>query len=225
MNFVLSDIEARVLGCLLEKDLSTPDYYPLSLNAVVNACNQKSNRDPVMSLDELTVQATLDSLVKKHLVSAKSSSGSRVQKYAHRLSNPVTKTLDLSSGERAVMCELLVRGAQTVGEIRTHAGRLTELADLEQVEALLKQLRDQVEGPFVTELPRQPGRREIRYAHLFCGEAIAPPMVDDVAVPNVDARAVDRVSALENEVSALRAEFELMKQQLADLAVNSGHPE
>lgn len=225
MNILLSDIEARVLGCLLEKDMSTPDYYPLSLNAVVNACNQKSNRDPVMSQDESTVQAALDSMVKKHLVSPKSSSGSRVQKYAHRLSNPVTKTLDFSVGERAVICELLVRGPQTAGELRTHAGRLTELTDLGQVEAILQQLRESSEGPFVAELPRQPGRREIRYAHLFCGEVISPPAVEVVARIETDVITEDRMSALEREVSALRAELEQMKQQLLELAVNSAHQE
>lgn len=222
MNFVLTELEARVLGCLIEKDLSTPDYYPLSLNAVVNACNQKSNRDPAMSLDEVTVQSTLDALVKKHLVSPKSSSGSRVQKYAHRLSNPVTKVLDFSKGELAVLCELLVRGAQTVGEIRTHAGRLTALADLGEVESILRHLRERTEGPFVVELPRQPGRRESRFAHLLCGEVKLPVASEPLDAPDVTSahHVSDRVAALEREVGALRTDLDQIKQQLTALSAH-----
>lgn len=219
MNIILNDIEARVLGCLIEKDLSTPDYYPLSLNAVVNACNQKSNRDPAMSLDEMTVQTTLDALVKKHLASPKSSSGSRVQKYAHRLSNPVTQTLDFSKSELAVMCELLVRGAQTAGELRTRAGRMVELADVGEVEAILRQLRDRVDGPFVVELPRQPGRRDVRFAHLFCGTEITLLLVEhvDQSEEPKSSDTLDRLTALEHEVSVLRTECEQLKQMLAAL--------
>ena len=135
MKIALTLIEARVLGCLIEKEMSTPDYYPLSLNALTNACNQKSNRNPVMELDDTAVQNTLDALIKKRLVVPKSSSGSRVTKFAHRLSNPITNAMDFSAQQLAVLCELLVRGAQTAGELRTHAGRLTEFADIAQVEA------------------------------------------------------------------------------------------
>ena len=123
LKITLSLIEARVLGCLIEKEMTTPDYYPLSLNALTNACNQKSNRNPLMDIDETTVQNTLDVLIKKRLVVPKSSSGSRVSKFAHRLSNPITHAMDFSAQELAVLCELLVRGPQTIGELRTHADR------------------------------------------------------------------------------------------------------
>ena len=219
MKIALSLIEARVLGCLIEKEMSTPDYYPLSLNALTNACNQKSNRHPVMELDESVVQDTLDALIKKRLVVPKSSSGSRVTKFAHRLSNPITNAMDFSAQELAVLCELLVRGPQTVGELRTHAGRLTEFADVAQVEATLQKLRTREEGPFVTELPRQPGRRDVRHAQLFTELPLDAPVAvygSDVQ-PAADS-STDRVTALEQEVAALRAEVAAVQSQLGQLA-------
>ena len=219
MKIALSLIEARVLGCLIEKEMSTPDYYPLSLNALTNACNQKSNRHPVMELDESAVQDTLDGLIKKRLVVPKSSSGSRVTKFAHRLSNPITNAMDFSAQELAVLCELLVRGPQTVGELRTHAGRLTEFADVAQVEATLQQLRTRQEGPFVTELPRQQGRRDVRHAQLFTELPVDAPVTafgNDVQ-PVINSSA-DRVTALEREVAALRAEVAAIQSQLDQLA-------
>jgi len=219
LKIVLSLIEARVLGCLIEKEMSTPDYYPLSLNALTNACNQKSNRNPVIELDESAVQDTLDALIKKRLVVPKSSSGSRVTKFAHRLSNPITNTMDFSAQELAVLCELLVRGPQTVGELRTHAGRLTEFADVAQVEATLQKLRTREEGPFVTELPRQPGRRDVRHAQLFTELPLDAPVAvygSDVQ-PAADS-STDRVTALEQEVAALRAEVAAVQSQLGQLA-------
>lgn len=218
MDFKLNPAEVRVLGCLIEKDLSTPDYYPLSLNALVNACNQKSNRDPLMNFDETLAQNTLDALIKLHLVVPKSSSGSRVTKYAHRLSNPVTKAFDFSKLELAILCELLVRGPQSLGELRTRAGRLVEFTDLSQVEATMRHLQERVDGPCVVELPRQTGRRDVRFAHLFSGEVIQPPLTEDEpALRETGVSTLDRIMALESQVQALRGDIEMLKQQLVAL--------
>ena len=218
MKIALSLIEARVLGCLIEKEMTTPDYYPLSLNALTNACNQKSNRNPLMDIDDSAVQNTLDALIKKRLVVPKSSSGSRVSKFAHRLSNPITNAMDFSAQELAVLCELLVRGPQTVGELRTHAGRLTDFPDVAQIEVVLQKLRTREDGPFVTELPRQPGRRDVRHAQLFTElpvDAPAPAYRPDVLLlPEAGA---DRVTALEQEVAALRDQIAAIHQQLDQL--------
>lgn len=215
MKIALNLIEARVLGCLIEKEMSTPDYYPLSLNALTNACNQKSNRNPILELNESVVQDTLDLLIKKRLVVPKSSSGSRVTKFAHRLSNPITNAMDFAAPELAVLCELLVRGAQTVGELRTHAGRLTEFADVAQVEATLQKLRTREDGPFVSELLRQPGRRDVRYAQLFSEIPVDIPV--DVGAPPLREASPDRVAALEQAVTELRDEVAAIRQLLDQL--------
>lgn len=221
MKIALTFAEARVLGCLIEKEMSTPDYYPLSLNALTNACNQKSNRNPVMELDDTAVQNTLDALIKKRLVVPKSSSGSRVTKFAHRLSNPITNVMDFSAQQLAVLCELLVRGAQTAGELRTHAGRLTDFADIAQVEETLQKLRTREDGPFVAELPRQPGQRDVRYAQLFT--ELPPDMQVSVQSPEeLPASGVDRVTALTQEVAALRVEIASLRQQLEQLLQKTG---
>ena len=219
MKIALSLIEARVLGCLIEKEMSTPDYYPLSLNALTNACNQKSNRNPVLELNESLVQDTLDALIKKRLVVPKSSSGSRVTKFAHRLSNPITNAMDFSAPELAVLCELLVRGPQTVGELRTHAGRLTEFADVAQVEATLQKLRTRDDGPFVSELTRQSGRRDVRYAQLFSEIPVDIPF--DVGAPPLREAGPDRVAALEQAVTELRDEVAAIRQLLDQLKSGS----
>src|SRR3981189_1838969 len=156
VNIVLNDVEARVLGALLEKQITTPDQYPLSLNALVNACNQKSNRDPVMDLEEATVQQTLDSLSKKHFVMEKSGFGSRVPKYQHRFCNTEFGTLKLDPQELAIVCELLVRGPQTPGELRTRASRMAPVAETSEVEAALTRLAERPDGPFVVRLAREP---------------------------------------------------------------------
>jgi hypothetical protein len=214
----LTAIEARVLGCLIEKDLTTPEYYPLSLNALANACNQKSNRDPLMSLGEQEVQAALDSLIKNHLASTKSSAGSRVSKYAHRLNNPITQSFNFSRHEQAVLCELLLRGPQTVGELRTRAARMAEFADLAQVEATLRGLGSRDDGPYIQELPRQPGRRESRFAHLFCGAPVAQADVCDAPPQDTGARSADdRIERLEREVTELRTDVAALRKQLEDV--------
>jgi uncharacterized protein YceH (UPF0502 family) len=169
MKIELTPIESRVIGCLIEKAITTPDQYPLSLNALVNACNQKSNRDPMMDLDERTVQSTIDGLSKKHLVVEKSGFGSRVPKYQHRFCNTEFGTLKLDPQELAIICELLLRGPQTPGELRTRASRMAPFGDVSDVEAALNRLVNRPDGPFVTRLTRKPGRRDSEYAQLFGG--------------------------------------------------------
>ncbi len=171
----MSPLEARVIGCLIEKQITTPDQYPLSLNSLVAACNQKSNRHPVMDLDEATVQNTLDQLSRKHLVIEKSGFGSRVPKYQHRFCNTEFGTLKLNPLELALVCELLVRGPQTPGELRSRASRMAPFTDVDQAEETLEGLSTRADGPFVGRLPREPGRRDSRYAHLFSGPVSVPP--------------------------------------------------
>jgi uncharacterized protein len=229
MKLVLTPMEARVIGCLIEKQITTPDQYPLSLNALTNACNQKSNRDPLMDVDEATVQRTLDDLNKKHLILERSGFGSRVQKYQHRFCNTEFGTLKLSPQELAIVCELLVRGAQTPGELRTRASRMAPIADGGQAEQILEGLRTREDGPFVARLPREPGRRDSRYAHLFSGpvedvpHTAAPPVastahasasaVAAAAMPAAAATA-SRLDHLEEQVRELRAELAELKQRL-----------
>jgi uncharacterized protein YceH (UPF0502 family) len=218
MNIELSPLEARVIGCLIEKQITTPDQYPLSLNALVNACNQKSNRDPVMEVDEVTIQGTVDQLARKHFVVEKSGFGSRVPKFQHRFCNTEYGTLKLTAQELAIVCELLLRGPQTPGELRTRASRMASFSEVGQVEAALESLRTREDGPFVVRLPREPGRRDSRYAHLFSG-AVAVPAIEDapqtVAVSNVAAETPSRLDRLEEQVRRLREELDDMKRRLA----------
>jgi len=228
MKIELTTLEARVIGCLIEKQITTPDQYPLSLNALTNACNQKSNRDPVMDLDEAAVQQTLDSLSKKHLVLEKSGFGSRVPKYQHRFCNTEFGTLKLDPQELAIVCELLVRGAQTPGELRTRASRMAPFAEVPQVEAALMRLADRPDGPFVVRLGREPGRRDSRWAQLFSGPVAeaaveaesAPTLPEDGTAsspPEVSfpaSRNDARLAKLEREVLALRAELDELKRRL-----------
>jgi uncharacterized protein YceH (UPF0502 family) len=219
MNIELSALEARVIGCLIEKQITTPDQYPLSLNALVLACNQKSNRDPVLNVDDATVQNLLDQLARKHLVIEKSGFGSRVPKYQHRFCNTEFGTLKLSAQELAIVCELMVRGPQTPGELRTRASRMAAFADVTTVEAALEGLRTRPDGPFVVQLPREPGRRDSRWAHLFSGAVSLPP-VQEAAPPPVAAAAAtasdtgERLERLEEELRRLRGEFEELKGRL-----------
>jgi uncharacterized protein YceH (UPF0502 family) len=216
METVLSVAEIRVLGCLIEKETATPEYYPLTMNALVAACNQKSNRDPVMLLDENTVLRSLDDLRINHqLVQQVSTSGSRVAKYRHCL----TKKWDMSTAEVDVLCELFVRGPQTVGELRGHTSRLHECTDLAAVESTLQRLAEREDGPFVVKLPREPGRREQRWAHLVGGdidvEALEQAPAPEPARLQVQAEN-ERIAALEGEVAALREAVETLKQDLEE---------
>jgi len=217
MPIELTAIEARVIGCLIEKAITTPDQYPLSLNALTNACNQKSNRDPVMYLDERTVQETLDSLTHKHLVLDRSGFGSRVPKYQHRFCNTGFGSLEFSPLETAILCELLVRGAQTPGELRTRAPRMAEVRDVDEVEAALNNLAQRQDGPFVVRLPREPNRRDACWMHLLSGE------VDVSAAPTRAAPAeshressLERIEQLEAQVAELRRELDELKRKLGD---------
>jgi len=216
MNIELSPIEARVIGCLIEKQITTPDQYPLSLNALVNACNQKSNRDPVMSADEAAIQTTLDQLSRKHLVIEKSGFGSRVPKYQHRFCNTEFGPLKFTPQELAIVCELLVRGPQTPGELRTRAARMASFSEVGQVETALESLSSRADGPFVMRLPREPGRRDSRYAHLFSGAVpIAALTEDSITEPSMaSASAPSRLERLEEEVRQLKQELQDIKARL-----------
>lgn len=209
MTIELSPHESRVIACLIEKETTTPEQYPLSLNALTNACNQKSNRDPVLDLDEATVQKTLDQLIKKYLVSEESGYGSRVGKYRHRFCNSEYGNLKFSPQELGIVCELLLRGPQTPGELRSRASRLCRLKDVTEVEAALDQLGKREDGPFVTRLPREPGKRESRYTHLFSGEVDGSVATEHEDVsplePSRRAQLEQRVAQLEAEVVELKA--------------------
>ena len=208
MHSNLAFYETRVIGALLEKEITTPDQYPLSLNALTNACNQKSNRDPVLNLDEATVQQTLDGLIKKHLVSEKTGFGSRVTKYQHRFCNTAFGALTLSAQELAIVAELLLRGSQTPGELRTRAGRLGKFNDVQEVDAALRSLIEREDGPFVVQLAREAGRRESRYAHLLSGEV---QIAESAAGPDTEVSLTrsdqNRLSELEQQIAALRQEL------------------
>jgi uncharacterized protein YceH (UPF0502 family) len=220
MPIELTPHEARVIGCLIEKQIATPDQYPLSLNALVNACNQKSNRDPVLALEEREVQAVVDGLMKRQLVLEKSGFGSRVPKYQHLFCNTQFGTLKFSPRGTAIVCELLLRGPQTPGELRTHASRLAPVHDVSEVETELEELMTRPDGPFVAKLTREPGRRESRYMHLFSGEA--PPFVEEAprasrtAPGSATGVSVDeeRIAALEAAVAELRHEVGLLKARV-----------
>ena len=231
MKIELTAIEARVIGCLIEKQITTPDQYPLSLNALVNACNQKSNRDPVLELEERIVQQTVDDLGRKHLVVEKSGFGSRVPKYQHRFCNTEYGTLKFDPQELAIVCELLVRGPQTPGELRSRAARMAPVTDVSEIEAALSRLSNREDGPFVTRLAREPGRRDSRYAHLFSGEVAGGGAVEpDIRRPDEsgetrtsfstpetafpDMRQEQRLARLEDEVRALRAELDDLRSRL-----------
>ena len=213
MNIELSPIEARVIGCLIEKQITTPDQYPLSLNALVNACNQKSNRDPVMSADEGTIQTTLDHLIRKHFVIEKSGFGSRVPKYQHRFCNTEFGPLKFTPQELAIVCELLVRGPQTPGELRTRAARMASFSELGQLETALESLSSRADGPFVVRLPREPGRRDSRYAHLFSG-AVTISALTEESTATASAPAPSRLERLEEEVRQLKEELKDIKARL-----------
>ncbi len=213
----LNPVEARVLGSLVEKDLTTPDYYPLSLNSLTNACNQSSNRDPVVSLSEETVVRGLDLLREKRLAFMFQGADSRVSKYGHRL----VETLELGRPETSVLCVLLLRGPQTVGEVRGRTGRMHEFASLEETEACLDGLASRPAGALVVKLPRQSGMKEQRYAHLLSGEVTPAPGAAPVPAVEPAVLAVrlenERVAKLEQETASLRAEVADLRGQLAEL--------
>jgi uncharacterized protein YceH (UPF0502 family) len=203
---LLDAAELRVLGSLIEKEAATPEYYPLTLNALLAACNQKSNRDPVVEFDESTVRGAMEGLRAKGLLLIME--GSRATKYAQRLS----EKLNLGRRELAALCVLMLRGPQTLGEIKDRAERLYSFADPGEVEIVLEKLSAFPEGPLVVRLPRQPGQRELRYAHLLSG----PPEID--AAIHEPAPAPSRLAALEDEVRKLRSELEELRTRFDQLA-------
>ena len=216
-DIVLTAEETRVVACLIEKAITTPDQYPLSLNALTNACNQKSNRDPVMQLDEAGVQRTLDALAKRHLVGEKSGYGSRVAKYQHYFCNTTFGSLRFSPQELGILCELMLRGPQTPGELRSRAGRLCALADVLEVESALKSLMEREGGPVVVQLPREPGRRESRFAHLFGGPITTSPSplpAPEEARVGLDSDG-ERIVHLEERVAELERAVEELRRSLA----------
>ena len=219
MKHQLSAYEARVIGVLLEKQVTTPEQYPLSLNAVVTGCNQKTNREPVLNLDDGQVQEVLDALVKRHYLRTVSGFGNRVTKYEQRFCNSEFGNLKLTPAEVALLTTLLLRGPQTPGELRFRAARMHEFADLNEVETCLEGLAAREDGPFVARLEREPGKRESRYMHLFSGDAV--PVGDqttesEVAHAAPDAGLEARVAALELEVAELKARLDSLLGHLGE---------
>jgi len=216
MPFNFPEIEIRVLGCLIEKSVTTPDYYPLTLNALTLACNQKSNRDPEMKLDEKNVVQALDQLrIEHHLVWQITVPGNRVPKYKHDL----PERWQLTEPQLAVMCELMLRGPQTIGELRTRTERLHPFNTLEDVEATLQELINRTDGAMVVKMPREPGRKEPRYTHLLAGEAAfntapaePPPEPARLLVQAEN----ERFTRIEQELAVLKAEIEAVKTQFAN---------
>ncbi|HJY30241.1 MAG TPA: YceH family protein [Pyrinomonadaceae bacterium] len=209
MTTILSDIETRVLGSLIEKQVTTPEYYPLTLNALTLACNQKNNRHPVTSYSENQVADAVESLREKNLAYVFYGSTSRVPKYKHVM----PEVMHLSHAEVAVMCVLMLRGAQTLGELRGNGGRLHEFSSLEEVEATLNGLISREPEPLVVRLPRQPGQKDGRFAHLLSGEVNVEAVFEPERPVTRRAGLEERVEALAAEVEKLKAQFEEFKKQ------------
>ncbi len=208
-NLHLTEIEVRVLGSLIEKDITTPDYYPLSLNALVNACNQKNNRDPIMNLDEDSVRQALSSLQEKRLAGPAGGADSRVTKYEHRLQ----EVFNFDRREIAPLCVLLLRGPQTPGELRGRTERMYPFEALDDLQSTLQRLMDR-DPPLAQVLPRQPGTKESRYMHLFAGDVLPAAGPSDII--RSEKSGEQRIIALEAEVASLKKEVEELRRQLAD---------
>lgn len=217
----LSFTELRVVGCLIEKAATTPDQYPLSLNSLLLACNQKSNRDPVLELDESQVQSAVDSLIAGNLI-AEVRTGSRVAKYQHRFGTSEFAEVRYNLRELAVLCLLFLRGPQTAGELRTRAARLAQFNDVAEVERTLEGLAGEglaghASGPFVKKLAREPGKRESRWAHLFSGDVLEPAHAQPEVISSGGLTLPSRVELLEDEVATLKAAYAELKAQFDDL--------
>ncbi|MDH5258217.1 MAG: YceH family protein [Gammaproteobacteria bacterium] len=222
MELNLNDHQIRVLGCLIEKELTTPEYYPLTLSALTNACNQKSNREPVMSLTESEVLDALKALEAKYLVREKQLPGSRVAKYAHKLTGTLTDQFGFKNTDIAVLSILFLRGPQTPGEIRTRTQRSCDFKDIQAVEQVLANLEDKNGTSYVKALSRQPGKREIRYCHLFGSSDISnydqPTSTHEANTNNnTNTKTEDEINELRLEVSQLRNELDDLKAQVAQL--------
>ncbi|CUB02916.1 YceH family protein [Marinomonas fungiae] len=213
--YTLTAMEARVIGSLIEKSIVTPDHYPMSINALTNACNQKSSRDPVVSYTEFEVQDTIDALVARSLVTEEFYSGSRVAKYQHRFCNTEFSDLQFNEGETAVLCMLLLRGPQTPGELRSRSGRLYAFTSIQEVEQALTNLKEKTGGPFVEQLPREPGKREARFQELFCSESNIDVNAEELVQESSQEDLLTRIDSLEQTVADLSA-------RLAALEANTG---
>ncbi|HYE76089.1 MAG TPA: YceH family protein [Blastocatellia bacterium] len=214
MSVTLDEYEVRVLGALIEKEISTPEYYPLTLNALMNACNQKSSRDPVVSYDEQTVSRTLQSLRDKKLSYVFSGAEARVPKYGQLFN----KFFDLSPQEVAVMCVLMLRGPQTPGELRSRTASLYNFEQLADVETTLQDLMNRDGEPLVARLPRQPGTKESRYAHLLSGPVeadMSEPIQRPVSSTSTARISEERIAKLEAEIAQLRQELSELRQEFA----------
>ncbi|MFA0035857.1 YceH family protein [Vibrio sp. 10N.261.52.A1] len=217
MNTVLSPIEARIIGCLIEKEVTTPDHYPLTLNSLTTACNQKSNREPVLSLSESEVLDAVDGLIARRMVSDESSFNSRVNKYQHRFCNTEFGDLQFTEQERAIICCMLLRGPQTPGELRTRTGRLANFTDVKEVEATLEKLATREAGALVVKLPREAGKRESRYQHLLSGEVDVEAFATASAGVAAPSASREKLEELESEVASLRAEVAELKALVESL--------
>lgn len=214
MNSPLSDVDVRILGSLIEKEITTPDNYPLTLNSLVAACNQTSNRDPVLTLDEATVTRSIEDLRKRSLLRAVQRSDSRAMRYRQLMS----ETMNLDAAATAAMCVLMLRGAQTTGEIKTRTGRLFEFDDLMHVDATLEALMARQPEALVARLPRRPGQKEARYAHLLAGEPTEAPELPETPV----AAQATHVEELEQQLDALRAEVADLRAQFDEFRRSFG---
>ena len=217
MNIVLSPIEARIIGCLIEKEVTTPDHYPLTLNSLTTACNQKSNREPVLSLSESEVLDAVDGLIARRMVSDESSFNSRVNKYQHRFCNTEFGDLQFTEQQRAIICCMLLRGPQTPGELRTRTGRLANFTDVKEVEATLERLATREAGALVVKLPREAGKRESRYQHLLSGEVDVEAFATASAGVAAPSASSEKLEELESEVASLRAEVAELKALVESL--------
>lgn len=207
MNIELSDIETRIIGCLMEKEVTTPDLYPLTLNSLTNACNQKSNREPVMSLSETQVLDALDALVEKHLINNESAFKRRIPKYQHRFCNTEFGDRQFTEQEKGIVCCMLLRGAQTPGELKTRSNRLCQFSDLKEVEMALGKL---VQNSLVVKLPREAGKRDCRYMHQFSGEV-------DLSEANVVITPVARGVNRDERIEQLEKELSELKNEVSEL--------
>jgi uncharacterized protein len=222
MDVQFTPNEARVIGCLMEKSVLTPDQYPLSLNALMNACNQKSSRDPVLSLEQGVVERAVLDLIERKLIMVQPYGG-RVDKYQQRFCNTQFATIKLSPAEFAVVCLLLLRGAQTPGELKAHSGRLHEFGDVTEVDAVLEALLTRTDGPFVARLPREPRRKDHAWAHLFSGAIeSAPQSMEPTERPPERAPQAAARAAANDAVAALEARVAHLEQALADIKKSLG---
>ncbi|WP_428240294.1 YceH family protein [Gynuella sp.] len=212
MSKELTEMQIRILGCLIEKEITTPEQYPLSLNGLTAACNQKSNREPVLNLSEQEVQTTLDELIQLHHVVE--DNGARVVKYKHRFCNTEYGKLKLSDQELGILCVMFVRGAQTPGELRTRTQRLCRFNDVNDVEKVLQNMAARDEGALVRQLPREPGKRENRWMHLFSGDDIPAAITANTTAPSSPSEDLGaEVARLREEVQELRELVEMMMEE------------